>query len=71
MLHWTVSYSAAQIRRFLDDIAFDLRMTSGSVFLMDLTATGAIDALEISLIYYNFVPGGVWVSARHNWALVS
>ena len=69
-LCWTVSQAAALIRRFLDDLPFALRMTIGSVVLMTFTVTGAIEALEICSISSYFVPDGVWIAAKHSWALV-
>ena len=55
---------------FLDYTPFTLRMTIGSVILMALTATGAIESLAISSISSDFVPHGVWVADRHAWELV-
>ena len=70
-LCWTVSQSTAQLRRFIGDPSFSLGMNIGPATLMDLTYTGAIEALAISSIYSDFVPDGVWVAAIHAWALVS
>ena len=50
---------------------FALRMNIGLVFLMASTSPGAIEALEIFSISYDFTPDGVWVAARYPWTLVS
>ena len=65
-----VETNATLIRRFLDNLPFALSMTIDSVVLMDPTSTGAIEDLEISSIYYDFVTDGIWVAARHAWALM-
>ena len=69
-LCWTVSQAANQIRRFLDDKPFSLKVTIGSVVLMSLNSPGAIEDLSISSIYSGFVPDGVWVAVRHAWVLL-
>ena len=51
---------------FLVDIPFDISKTIGSVVLMALTSTSAIEALEMSMISSDFVHVGVWVAARHS-----
>ena len=38
---------------------------------MALTSPGAIEDLAISSVSSDFAPNGVWVAARHAWALVS
>ena len=39
---------------FLDDSLFALTMTIGSIVLIELNSTGAIEAQAISLIYSDF-----------------
>ena len=56
--------------RFLDYLTFSLRTTIGTVVLIALTSPGAIEDLVTASIYSDFVPDGVWVSARHAWSLV-
>ena len=55
---------------FLDDHPFALRTTIGSVVLMAVNSTGAIEALVISSTYYDFITDGIWVASRHDWELL-